>query len=85
MYSHYLTDNIVKTCLNNNCCPKENDSTKKGDKLMYYRLPFPRKFSEQLQHRLNNLTKKYCKSVAVKIVFTSFKIGKAFSTKDSVP
>ena len=31
------------------------------------------------------MIKKYCNSVAVKIVFTSFKIGQAFSTKDSVP
>ena len=69
----------------NNCCPKENDSTKTSDNVRYYRLPFTGKFSEQLQHRLNNLIKKYCKSVAVKIVFTSFKIGQAFSTKDSVP
>ena len=29
MYPHYLINHIVKTYLNNDCCPKENDSTEK--------------------------------------------------------
>jgi len=85
LYPNYLIDNIVKTYLNKHCCPNENNSTNKSDNVRYYRLPFTGKFSEQLQNKLNNLIKKYCKSVAVKIVFTSFKIGQIFSTKDSVP
>ena len=85
MYPHYLIDKIVKTYLNNNFCSKENDTTIKGDNVTYYRLPFTVKISEQLQHRLNNLIKKYSKSVALKIVFTTFEIGQAFSTEDSVP
>ena len=44
MYPNYLIDNIAKTYLNNNCCPKENDSTKTSDNVRYYRLPFTGKF-----------------------------------------
>ena len=85
LQKNYLIENIVKTYLNNNCCPKENDTTKKSYNVRYYRLPFTDKFSEHLQHRLNNLIKNYCKTVAVKIVFKTFKIGQAFSNKDSIP
>ena len=51
----------------------------------YYKLPFIGRFSGQIQEKLDALIKKYCKSVSVNVVFTSFKIGQSFLNKDPVP
>ena len=34
---------------------------------------------------MHTLAKRYCKNINIQLVFTSFKIGRFFSTKDSVP
>ena len=48
-------------------------------------MPFIGRFSGQTQENLDALIKKYCKSVSVKVIFTSFKIGQSFLNKDPVP
>ena len=47
-------------------------------------MPYIGKFSEQAQHKLNNIIKKYCKSASVQLVFNSYKNGQVFSVKDSL-
>ena len=52
----------------------------------YYKLPFIGNFSSIAQKKLNSIIKHCCKdTVAVKLVFTPFKIGSLFSLKDSLP
>ena len=84
LYPSHLIDIVIKTYLNKKYHPVENSSVN-TDNSRYYKLPFTGKFSEQAQRKINLLIKKYCKSVSVKLVFTSFKVGQVFSTKDSVP
>ena len=63
----------------------ESSDEKKIENLRYFKLPFIGKFSTFTKSKINKLAKKYCENVSVKIIFTSFKIGQTFSSKDLVP
>ena len=54
-------------------------------RVRYFKLPYVGKFSDLTKVKLQNIVKKYCKSVSIKIVFTSLKIQNFFSAKDKVP
>jgi hypothetical protein len=52
----------------------------------YYKLPFIGKFSSFTQKKINKIIGKFCKeNVKIKVIFTPFKIGSMFSTKDLIP
>jgi len=42
-------------------------------------------FSIIMQKKVRNFAKRYCNSIDVKLVFSSFKIGNMFSVKDPIP
>ena len=50
----------------------------------YYKLPFIGSFSSLTQKRLHFLTKHYCRNINIQVVFTTFKIGRFFSPKESI-
>ena len=52
---------------------------------MYFKLPYIGKYSNLTQQNITNLSKKYCKSMNIKIVFTSFKVKSMFPTEDKLP
>ena len=51
----------------------------------YYKLPFTGRYSSFTQIKLNKIINKYCKGIAIKLVFNPFKIGSMFTLKDSIP
>ena len=51
-------------------------------KTRFYKLPYTRTYSEQVQKKLSKICKQFCRDTDLKIVCTSFKIDKYFSTKD---
>ena len=84
LYPIQLIDKIARSYLNNKIS-SGNKVNQPESNTRYYKLPFIGRFSGQTQEKLNALIKKYCKSVSVKVVFTSFKIGQSFLNKDPVP
>ena len=50
----------------------------------FFKLPYVGPFSIVPQNRLCKVLKRYCKSLDVKLAFSSFKIRNAFSVKDPV-
>ena len=58
-------------------------SNPESGKTSFYKLPYIGKYSEQVQKKLSNICKQFCKDVDLKvIVFTFFKINNDFSTED---
>ena len=45
----------------------------------YYKLPYIGNFSTEVEQKIINYYKYYCKSANINIVFSSFKIGDLFS------
>ena len=72
-----MTDHIVKSYLNDkiNC---RNENRESEIKITSFKLPFIGLHSKVMQKKIDQL----CKSLKVKLVFTSEKLRCAFSTKD---
>ena len=51
----------------------------------HYSLPYIGVFSSITQKRLQRLVTRYCSNLRIRLAFTSFKIGRLFSTKDLLP
>ena len=51
-------------------------------KIRCFKLPFIGLHSKLMQKKIDQLFKRFCKSLKVKLVFTSEKLRCAFSTKD---
>lgn len=66
-----------------------HDSYKKVESSLeprYFKLPFIGQFSSLTQKKLNKVIDKFCKeNVKIKVIFTPFKIGSMFSSKDPIP
>ena len=84
MYLENLIDKVVKNYLDSKHDIKEQSTTRSEKKKRYFKLPYIGCFSNSTKKQLSTLVKKYCKSSKIKIVFTSFKIGSLFSTKDKI-
>ena len=81
-----MIDHIVKSCLNDkiNCRnEKWSQNTESEIKIRYFKLLFIGLHSKLMQKKVYQLCKWFCKSLKVKLVFTSEKLRCAFSTKDS--
>ena len=61
------------------CVPEDNTS------LFHFKLPFIGRYSLVTQKKLHLLVKRYCRSLNVRLVFSSFKANNLFSAKDPVP
>ena len=80
-----LIDHVVNRYLNFKC---SNESTVKKQEhtCRYYKLPFVGTFSLYRQKRLNHAIGRHCKKdTRINLIFTPFKIGSMFSTKDNIP
>ena len=67
----FLTNKITK--LNLDKVHSSSDQSDPGsNKTRFYKLPYIRKYSEQVQKKLSKICKKFCKDADLKIVFTSF-------------
>ena len=53
--------------------------------IFYFKLPYIGHFSVVTQKKVRHLIKHYCNNLDIKLVFSSFKIGKLFSVKDPFP
>ena len=51
----------------------------------YFKLPFMGMYSKVTQNKIQKLCKRFCKTVKVRLVFTSNKVGQTFSYKDYYP
>ena len=87
MNPSYLIDKQVKCFLHkkikfstNNC-----NAVKESKTTLYYKLPYIGSFSHNTKKKIKELCKKFCKNFNVNIVFSSFKTGDLFSSKDYLP
>ena len=84
-YPLKMIDHIVKSYLNDkiNCRnEKSSENAESEIKIRYFKLPFIGLHSKLMQKKIDQLCKRFCKSLKVKLVFTSEKLRCAFSTKD---
>ena len=84
-YPLKMIDHIVESYLNNkiNCRNgKSSENAESEIKIKYFKLPFIGLHSKLIQKKVDQLYKRFCKSLKVKLVFTSEKLRYAFSTKD---
>ena len=82
---------IIQRVVNNYLCRffnhdniPQDGQTKKGSTL-FSKLPFISPFSRARQCRIEVITKKYCKDLDIRLVFTSYKLKNMFVAKDAVP
>ena len=59
-----------------------NDETPQDKK--YFKLPYHGKYSSLVKKKLEDISRKYCKSTLAKIVFVSHKVGSVLSPKDRI-
>ena len=82
-YPPFILDEIIKAY--NDKIHYNSKVSSDVNKLVYFKLPYIGKYSEQVQKKITKLCKQYCNENNVKIVFTSFKICNYFSVKDATP
>ena len=83
-YPPFILDKIIKAY--NGKIHYNSKVSSDVNELVYFKLPYIGKYSEQFQKKITTkLCKQYCNENNVKIVFTSFKIGNYFSVKDAHP
>ena len=52
---------------------------------LYFKLPYIGPFSIITQKKVRHFVKRYCNSIDIKLVFSSFKVGNVLSVKDRAP
>ena len=87
-YPLTMIDNVIKKYLQN-AVNKTNTGSMPVEMpnigTRYFKLPFIGMYSKVTQNKIEKLCKRFCKSVKVKLVFTSNKLCQTFSYKDSYP
>ena len=84
-YPLKMIDHIVKSYLNDkiNCRnEKSSENAESEIKIRYFKLSFIGLHSKLMQKKIDQLCKRFCKSLKVKLVFASEKLQCAFLTKD---
>ena len=85
MYPSYLIDKQVKCFLHNKFSTNNSNAVKQTKTTLYYKLPYIGLFSNNTKKKTKELRKKFCKESNIKIVFSPFKTGDLFSSKDYLP
>ena len=81
----WLIDKTVKGYLNKHFDKKvESVEEELNIDIRYFKLPFIGKYSDTFKIKLNDMIKKYCKNIDVKLIFTTCKLKDSFSCKDSL-
>lgn len=83
-YSDFIVNKIIYTYLNHKVKDVSMER-KESLEVRYFKLPYIGNYSYLTKSKINKIIKRYCKSCSVKIIFTSFKIGSMFSSKDKIP
>ena len=75
LYKFFNHDNLLR------------DGQTKKDSTLFFKLPFIGPFSRATQRmrRIKVISKKYCKDLDIRLVFTSYKLKNMFVVKDAVP
>ena len=61
------------------------DGQTKNGSTFFFKLPFIDPFSRATKCRIKVISKKYCKVLDIRLVFTSYKLKNMFVVKDAVP
>ena len=80
-----MIDHVVKPYLNGkiNCRNQKSSQTTESEIIIIcFKLPFIELHSKLTQKKVDQLCRRFCKSLKVKLVFTSENLRCAFSTKD---
>ena len=85
VYPSYVTDQQVKRFLHNTFSTNYCIAVKESKTALYYKLPYIGSFSNNTKKKSKELCKKFCKSSNINIVFSPFKTGNLFSSKDCLP
>ena len=75
-----VVNRYVTGTLSNHCPPGPLPTSS----IFYFKLPYIGHFSVVTQKKVHRLIKRYCNDLDIKLVFSSFKIGKLFSVKDPI-
>ena len=78
-----MVNNYLCIFFNHDSLPRD-EQTKKCSTL-FFKLPFISPFSCATQRRIKVITKKYCKDLDIRLVFTSYKLKNRFGVRISVP
>ena len=70
-----VVNRYVTGTLSNHCPPGPLPTSP----IFYFKLPYTGQFSVVTQKKVRHLIKRYCNDLDIKLVFSSFKIGKLFS------
>ena len=76
-----VVNRYVTGTLSNHCLPGPLPTSP----IFYFKLPYIGHFSVVTQKKVRHLIKRYCSDLDIKLVFSSFKIGKLLSVKDPIP
>ena len=74
--NHYITGTLSNQCPL--CCLPTSP-------IFYFKLPYIGHFSVVAPKKIRDFIKRYCNGLDIKLVFSSFKIGKLFGVKDPIP
>ena len=85
MYPSYFIDKQVKCFLHNKLSNNSSNAVKQTKTTLYYKLPYIGSFSNNTKKEIKELCKEFCKNSNVNIVFSPFKTGHLFSSKDCSP
>ena len=85
MYPSYLIAKKVKCFLHNKFSTNYSNTVKESTATLYYKLPYISSFSSNTMKKIKVLCKKFCKNSNVNIVFSTFKTGDLFLSKDCLP
>ena len=81
----YLIDKQVKRFSHKKFSTNNCNAVKESKTSLYYKLPYIASFSNNTKKKIKELYKKFCKNSNINIVFSSFKTGDLFSSKDCLP
>ena len=84
-FPSYVIDKQVSRYLNNKFDTIINNDSPEIVSTRYFKLPYVGPYSQITQDKIRCLIKKCCKPIEAKLVFNSFKVRDAFSTKDKIP
>ena len=86
-FPSHIIHREVNNYLQRVCNPTKSsrEGNTKETPTRFFKLPFIGPYSLLLQRKIRTLTKRYCKGIDIRIVFTTYKLKNMFGVKDSVP
>ena len=79
----WIIDKTIKSYLNKKIIHEEKAiENVEAQEIRYFKLPYIGKYSMTVKNKVNEMVKKYCKSINVKLIFTTCKTRDSFSNKD---